>query len=181
MVLGGSIVPDDTRDKIVEIYRCCFGGIFGYCARRLYRKDLAEDAASDVFVRLVEEYPSLKDKSRQQIRYWLYGTARNVVAAFLRDSTRRKAIAEGLAQERQKMFSADQHSDVRIDWPVVYEALLKLDSHDQDIIVLRFFEGLETSAIAEILGIKHVTVRVGLSRALKKLAHKLQKAFYGPQ
>jgi len=171
-------VPNDTRDEIVDIYRCLYKGIFSYCAYRLYRKDLAEDAAAAVFLRLVDQYPALKGKSRQDIKNWLYGTARNVAAGFLRDARHSKTIAEDLTRTTRSSSAKTRAGNVRMDWPVVPPAAIgKLNERLQDIIFLRFFEGLETSAIAEVLGMKHATVRIQLSRAIKKLGRQLGKAF----
>ena len=170
-------MPNDTRDEIVDIYKCLYKGIFSYCAYRLYRKDLAEDAAAAVFLRLVDQYPALKGKSRQDIKNWLYGTARNVAAGFLRDARHSKTIAEDLTRTTRSSSAEDSGRDVRMDWPVVHAAIGKLNERLQDIIFLRFFEGLETFAIAEVLGMKHATVRTQLSRAIKKLGRQLGKAF----
>ena len=169
------IVPTD-EEEIVDHYRSFFKGIFGYCTYRLFSKDLAEDATCEVFLRLVEKYPDLRSRSRTGIRNWLYGTASNVAAIFLHDAKKWREIAAELGRQRKSTFTDGAPGGEGLDWPVVYEAINRLRSRDQEIIALRYFQELEISAIAEALGIKHVTVRVRLSRAVKRLRRKLGKS-----
>jgi RNA polymerase sigma-70 factor (ECF subfamily) len=171
----GLVVKHDGTDEIVEIYRDFSKKIFGYCVARLYLKDFAEEATSTVFTRLVERYDELRNKSRREIGNWLYGTASNVIRRYLHDAKRRADIGAQLARQRQDRDEAQLRSYERFDWPVLYRAIATLNQQQQDIIVMRFFQELETSVIAEMLGIKHVTVRVDLSRAVKKLRKELEK------
>jgi RNA polymerase sigma-70 factor (ECF subfamily) len=103
----------------------------------------------------------------------LYGTASNVIRRYLHDAKRREEIVSQLARERQDRDEARLKNEERFDWPALYRALATLNSQQQDIIVMRFFQELGTPEIAEALGIRHVTVRVDLSRAVKKLRKEL--------
>ena len=170
-------MSNDSMDGIVGVYENSFREIFSYCAYRLFSKHLAEDATSAVFLRLVEQYPTLRGENKRKIRNWLYGTASNVVARYLRDAKRRRDILTELARERQSRLAAGSDGDGRLDWPVLYEAIGKLKRRQQEILVLRYFQGLQTSAIAEALGMKDVTVRVQLSRAVKRLGLELEIPF----
>lgn len=170
-------MPNDIRDEIADLYRTFFKAIFGYCAYRLFGKNLAEDATSSVFLRLAEEYPKLRGRSKTDIRNWLYGTAGNVVARYLADAQRQKAALSELAREREGASARPFEDSEKLDWPVLYEAIRKLKPRDQEVIALRYFQGFETSVIAKMTGTRHVAVRVRLSRAVKKLRQELEKPF----
>jgi len=175
----GRIVTTDLRDEIVGIYRSHFREIFAYCVCRLFAKDLAEDATSAVFLRLVEEYPTLRAKSGPEIRSWLYGTASNVMASYLREARRHREILAEVGRQRKGRLAHGLSPEDKPDWPALYEAMSKLDRRQQDILILRYFQGLETLVIAQVLGMKHVTVRVRLSRAAKKLKRLLETSLGG--
>lgn len=168
-------MPSDHEGQIAELYGSFYDRIFGYCAKRLFRKDLAEDAAAEVFLLLAERYPLLRHRDSTSILYWLYGTASNVAARYLRDAARRREIASALAKSHVASGKAPEYD--RLDWPVLYEAMNRLSDKDQEVLTLRYFEGLETHEIASALGIRHVTARVRLSRAIRKLRRKVGKAF----
>lgn len=169
-----------SNDEVVGFYMAFFGEIFAFCVRRLFSKDLAEDATSKVFLRFIERYPSLDDKSKRVVRNWLYGTASNVIAKHFRDAKHRRMILEEVARRDRFRENEALRDENRLDWPVLYGAIGTLKQRHQEILVLRYFQGLETSAIAEVFGMKDVTVRVQLSRAVKKLKRKLGKAFGAP-
>jgi len=115
-----------------------------------------------------------------KVRNWLYGTASNVVASYLKDAKRRKEIAAALLRDKENGLARDYDKGDRLDWPVLYEAMAELKPEVRNIVALRYFQGLQTSAIAELLGMKHVTVRVHISRAIKTLRKKLEKPL-GPK
>ncbi len=170
---NGGLVPD-TSEAVVALYRDHVGEIYAYCLRRLVCGHLAEDAASAVFLRLVERYPALKDKGRRDIRHWLYGTASNVIARHLRDRRRRREIAEELARQQRHARGGGTDAYDRMDWPILYGAIARLGRRQQEILTLRYFQELETRDIAAALGMKPVTVRVQLSRAVRRLRRELE-------
>lgn len=159
--------------ELVEIYRVSIREIYAYCLRRLFVKDLAEDATSAVFLRLVEKYPLLRGKSRPEIRAWLYGIASNVVASFLRGARRQKQISQALAEIGQDSSGQESPGLERLDWPILYAAIRELSERQQALIVLRYFQGFETKAIAEAMGMVHATVRGELLRTVAALRQKL--------
>jgi len=175
--VGGERLAPDVRNEVLELYTAHVREVFAYCTRRLGSKQLAEDATSSVFLRLVEQYPALTHKGRERVRRWLYGTASNVIARLRRDASRRGDIAAELARRRRSRLVDTREEHGHLDWPILYEAIGRLKPRHQDILVLRYFQGLETSAIAEALGMKHVTVRVQLSRAVKRLRRELGTPF----
>lgn len=161
---------DET--EITGLYRRHYERIYRYCVYRLYSRDVAEDAAAEVFLRLVEEYDRVKVRDAEGIRNWLYGTASNVAAKYLRDARRRREIAEAV-NRRANRSEEGAGDDDRADWTSLYEAIGRLGGKDQELITLRYLEGLATQEIAELLGMRHVTVRVRLSRAVGKLKREL--------
>ena len=177
---SGPSVVVDVRQEITGIYKDHFGGIYRYCAYRLFKRSYAEDATAAVFLRLVEKHAALRAKGKEGIRNWLYGTARNVVASYFRDARRRREILAEVAAKKGSLLSQGTKKANGDNWPRVYEAIGKLKQRDQELIALRYFQGLETSAIAEALGMKHVTVRVYLSRATKRLKQELGDSYARP-
>jgi RNA polymerase sigma-70 factor (ECF subfamily) len=172
---GKSSMADDLEAEVLGLFDDFGDRIYGYCVHRLFRRELAEEAVSQVFLLLLRQYPSLRHRGKEGIRNWLYGTASNVAAKHLRDERRQRRIAMALAASSTRSYESGEQD--RLDWPVLYEALRELSMKDQEVLTLRYFSGLNTRQIAESLGIKHVTVRVRLSRAIDRLRKKVGKAF----
>ena len=161
-----------ATDEILDVYNAFCEGIFSYCLYRLFRKDEAEDAMAEVFLRLVRRYPTLIFESQDHVRRWLYCTAGNVVAEFLRDGARRKRIHDALSLEHDSVCKNVASEDV-VDWPTLYEAVKRLRERDQAIVVMRYFQKLGFVEIARNLDMTEVAVRARLSRAIRTLRRDL--------
>jgi RNA polymerase sigma-70 factor (ECF subfamily) len=162
-----------TENGVVELFQAFFEEVRRYCVYRLFDKDLADDAALDVFLSLTDKWPKLKGRSQTAIRKWLYGTASNVAARYLRDASRQKRIVAELVRQRQERQDDVGVSDNRLDWPVVYEAISRLNPKDQSIVTLRYFLEYDNSEIAKALGMTRVGSRVRLHRAIRALRREM--------
>lgn len=171
---------DNVTILIKGIYDAFFDQIYRYCTYRLYSKDLAQDATSAVFTKLVQRFPEIRHKSMAEIRQWLFGVASNVVTAELRQKKHQHEIFLKLSQGSGSGLVRDEPGFHRLDWPVLYGAISRLPDKQQDIVILRFFHELETAQIAKIVGMSHVAVRVTLMRTIRKLKEQLQEPFEGP-
>ena len=137
---------------------------------RLFRTDVAEDIASTVFLSLAQRFDELSDRDEPDMVRWLYGTANNHITSYFRSEKRRKAVIE--AAYRKHLSNASQHkssSNGKVDWPTLYQALMRLKVEHQTIITLRFLDGLPADEVASILDMKPGAVRTAAHRALKKL------------
>jgi len=163
----------DSKSEIVALYEAFFEKVYRHCAYRLLSKELAEDATSSVFVRLVECYPAIRKRGEMWIRNWLFGTASNVVASYQREGLRRRRAAQELSREKEHPRDEVAGAQEQLDQPRICDAIQRLPSLDQAVVVLRHLEGLESPAIAKALGMTRIGVRVRLYRAMKALRREL--------
>jgi RNA polymerase sigma-70 factor (ECF subfamily) len=174
-------MAEDLNIALTGIYNAYVDQIYRYCSYRLYSKDLAEDATSAVFIKLVQRFSELQHKSSPEIRRWLFGVASNVVAAHRRQKKHQQEIFTALSRAPNSGLVRDEPTFHRIDWPILYGAMSQLTDRQQDILILRFFHGMGTAEIAPIVEMTHVAVRVTLMRTLRKLKEILKESFEGDQ
>jgi RNA polymerase sigma-70 factor, ECF subfamily len=177
------------REAFGQLYDAYYSRIFRYCLRRLFIRAVAEDATSEVFLRVASKMRQFSGTTEEDFRRWVYRIATNEVNAHLRRGKRRRDLLESAA--RASALGADGGSsrpeaDIdRLDWPALYQAVLCLKPRDQAVVVLRFFEQMSHEQIAEVLGERPGTVRVALSRALEKLRRRFvienDDSFAGPR
>jgi RNA polymerase sigma-70 factor (ECF subfamily) len=173
------LVKAARTDRVAfgELFDHFYPLIFAYCTRRLVVRAVAEDVASDVFLKVtvgIHEFPGL---CVEDFRRWLFRIATNEINAHLRQSIRRRELLEAAAQMGKINASVSApllDDESPIDWQEVYEALDGLTDREQSIISLRFFGGLKHEQIADVLELKAGTIRVALSRALDKLRDRLR-------
>jgi RNA polymerase sigma-70 factor (ECF subfamily) len=147
--------------------------VMRYCLRRLFVRAVAEDVVSEVFLSIAAHLSGFEGTTETEFRRWMFRIASNAVNAYLRQTRRREAILQAAAQ-RQSLPGASGSSEAasaieRLDWPVVYQAILELDAREQTILSLRFFADLSHDEIGTIIGTSAGAVRTALSRVLHGL------------
>ena len=162
-----------------RLYDLYYDQIFRFCLCRLFSREAAEDITSIVFLTVARSIAGLRGRTRVDFRNWLYRIAANHANSYIRKTSRRKQLFEKAARMmRIRNINRADHS-VKLDWPALYAAILKLKPKHQTIIILRFFENLEFEQIAKIIKAKPSTVRVRMHRILKKLRNHLQSIING--
>lgn len=151
-----------------QIYDAYAIRIFKYLYRRLGSIPLAEDLTADVFVRLVETAgtPSF---CRGSLAPWLYRLAHNRLV----DHYRRRHELPFPDDPDSIGMPAVESADTRVHGGELRVALRQLTSDQQQVIVLKFAEGLSNAEIAAALDKPEGAVKSLQHRALASLRRLL--------
>jgi RNA polymerase sigma-70 factor (ECF subfamily) len=152
-----------SREAFDELYTRYRSPLYGFFRRRLSSELRAEDLAQETFlvvIRGAERY-----QPRALVRTYLYAIALNLLM-----SERRKQAHDGpdldSIAEPATLASAERDLWVR-------QGLQKLDETEREILMLREYEQLSYSDIAELLRLPLNTVRSRLFRARMALREHL--------
>ncbi|HWA16211.1 MAG TPA: sigma-70 family RNA polymerase sigma factor, partial [Gemmatimonadales bacterium] len=109
-------------------------------------------------------------------RTWIFRIAQNT----LRDHQRRARVRRHVSLSSMRDLVADAPSpEERLLWEEQVARLLAavtgLSQADREIISLRYGSGLDSPAVAEVLGIKESAARTRLWRALARLRTELER------
>ncbi len=98
-------------DDIVDKY---YSEIYSYCARKVQNDADAYDITQEVFFALISNYNNI---SPDNIRAWLYGTAKNQVAYYIRKNIRQRKNESPLSENESVavLSPLDDLSDAEID------------------------------------------------------------------
>ena len=129
-------------------------------------RDLAEDAAQEVFAIACRDMGSLKSKER--FAAWLAGICRNVSRQMLR-ANKGKPVAVG------DNPAARKHDDTEDRREVIRRAVWSLREADRELIVMRYFDGFSQGQISEVLDISPQAVNGRLVRAKRKIVKYLKR------
>lgn len=168
-----------SREAGGRLFDLFYPLVFAYCARRLPVRAVAEDVASEVFLKVSAHFRDFPGESGEDFRRWLFRIATNEINAELRKSIRRRemlAAAARMGTVNAAVSTRLLEADHPVDWEDVMRALAELSEREQSLISLRFFAGLPHDDIAAILQIEPGASRVALSRALNKLRDRLRAA-----
>jgi len=166
------------RKSFGQLFDLFHPQIFAYCSRRLLVRAVAEDVASEVFLKVAKAISSFHGSTTEDFRRWLFRIATNEINAQLRKSIRQRTLLEaaatmGLVGKRISDQLLETESEV--DWQQIYRAIGELSEREQSIVSLKFFGQQTHEEIGGVLDIKPATARVALNRALGKLRAKLQE------
>jgi RNA polymerase sigma-70 factor (ECF subfamily) len=157
----------------VALYRRHYDGIFRYCVHRVFDRSAAEDVTSTVFMKVVQNLPKFVHRGNG-FRNWLYCIANNAVADYLR-AVRQRAARERAASLPEGVPADDPPSLEDDEAALLRQAILKLNPRQQTIVAMRYFDGMQLTDVAAILGSSPATVRSQLSRALASLRKGLAR------
>jgi RNA polymerase sigma factor (sigma-70 family) len=155
-----------------EFYRAHLDEVTRFVTRRVADPQLAADLTADVFLAVIEAAADYRG-SFGGPRTWLFGIARNVIAAEFRRSARQRR-AEGLIAGRRLLDADDVDRLVaKIDAfrhvRELHEELRALPDGERAVLELVAVDGLSVAETAAVLGIRPVAARVRLHRARRAL------------
>jgi RNA polymerase sigma-70 factor (ECF subfamily) len=153
------------------LFRRHYDEIFRYCARRLPDRAAAEDVTSQVFLKMVKSFDRFMGDDTG-FRCWLFRIACNEVNSFYRKAARHQSAMDAVRRESPDPAAVpheltDEENQAKIDF--LKNAIATLKPEHQDILTLRYFQGLNSEQIGEVLELNPATVRSRLSRSLKQL------------
>jgi len=162
--------------SVGAIYDQYFIEVYRYVRYRINDDTVAEDIASDVFVRLLDA--SKKRKGPQtNIKGWLISTASNVVNDHLRRQYRRPT--EALSESMPDLgASVRAEVDLREQSQAVKDAYAQLTSEQQHVLALRFGQGYSLEETASYMKKKVNAVKALQFRALASLQRLVGEASY---
>jgi RNA polymerase sigma-70 factor (ECF subfamily) len=151
---------------LAEIYDQYAGKIYTYIYHRTGDAALSEDLAGDVFVRMLEAVRA--DRGWQtSLQGWLYRIAHNLIVDHFRRSSKREGVelderwmaAENPTHTFEGLFSSNQ---LRL-------GMRFLTEEQQQVVVLKFVEGLSNAEVAEVLGKSEGAIKALQHRGLSAL------------
>jgi RNA polymerase sigma-70 factor (ECF subfamily) len=148
--------------------------VYRYVYYRVRNEAEAEDVTSDVFFKALRAMP--RYAPRQPFLAWLYRIARNSVIDGLRRKRPQVSFEDALRHPgADRVVDPDAGLERLSDRAALREAIARLTPLQQDVIILRYVEGLDTEAIARIVGRRDGTVRGIEFRALGALRQLLPR------
>jgi RNA polymerase sigma-70 factor (ECF subfamily) len=161
---------------IGAIYDQYFSEVYRYVRYRINDDAIAEDVASDVFVRLLEAAQK-KRGPQSTLKGWLIATASHAVNDQLRRRYRRpvEALSDSLPDAGPSVHS---EVDTREQNQMVRNAYARLTSEQQHVLALRFGQGYSIEETASHLNKNINAVKALQFRALASLQRQIGEMNY---
>jgi RNA polymerase sigma-70 factor (ECF subfamily) len=162
----------DTQ-ALAEIYDCYAERIYYYLYRHLGDAAQAEDLTSEVFCKLLQVLHTPR-APRDNLLGWLYRVASNLATDWFRHEARRRIVplADDLtgADVSPVTIMEGEQSRRRLG-----RVVSQLTPTQQQVILLRFGEGLKIAEIGRLMGKSEGAIKLLQHRAIKRLGTLLER------
>jgi RNA polymerase sigma factor (sigma-70 family) len=157
-------------------YRAHAEAVEQFVVRRVSDPYLAADLTADVFVAAIDAAGSYRPDRGQPVA-WLFGIARNVVAAEQRRAARERR-ANARIEGRRLLDDGDiermqQRIDAATGARALFAAVMQLPEREREVLELVALDDLTVTEAAAVLGWRPVTARVRLHRARAALRRRI--------
>jgi len=172
--LTAAVVGGD-RDAYVRLFelRCEF--VEREASRRLVRRrDLAPDAAQDVWLRVARSPRHCESASK--LDAWLQRIVTNVVIDMLRAELARRMREERIAGSRPEAQQFVSDVELLDDMRAELRGLDELTHHDRSLLELRARTGSSLTQLAALMGIGRAAVDSRLRRASEQARKAIEGA-----
>jgi RNA polymerase sigma-70 factor, ECF subfamily len=162
-----------TITSETDAFRGAFADSFGDITRFVQRRSASNDADAIVAETYLIAWRrwAQRPRSRDEVRPWLFGIARNVMRSTDRRETQRHRIESANTHGDPDVTGIDAFDTIATDIDVSV-ALRQLTPADREVILLAAWEDLDSAGIALALDITATAARVRLHRARRRL-HQL--------
>lgn len=166
---------EGNQAAFAKLYRMHVASVYKYLSYRLRDTSTVEDLTAEVFLRALRKIGDFEYRGID-FSAWLLRIARNILLDHVKSSGSRLevvGIAEGEVHEATAPGSDLEVLD-RLDREELHKALNELRPEHQEVLYLRFLQGLSSQETAEAMGKTEGAIRVLQFRALKHLLKIMQ-------
>lgn len=158
-------------DAFGQLYESCLDRIYRYVYYRVNSTSEAEDLTEQVFLKAWEAIDRYEQRGVPFLA-WLYRLAHNLVVDHYRGQ-RQTVPLDDLRETEELSEDVEASIHAQLDAEEVRQALQRLSPEHQQLITLRFVEGMSHAEVAQIVGKTEGATRVVQYRALQALARAL--------
>ncbi|MVM32837.1 sigma-70 family RNA polymerase sigma factor [Spirosoma sp. HMF4905] len=156
--------PVDTFESLYKQY---VDKVYRKCLSMTKDEDTAQDYTQDIFLKVFEKFDSFQNRS--SFSTWLYSIAYNYCADQLRLAKRLPTTTweeDGIGHDQSDLPEAQLHEDTL---QVVQQAMETLSAKEQNLLRLKYEDGMSIEEIAQLYDIKPSAVKMRLKRSREKV------------
>lgn len=156
----------NKKKQFSKIYDKYLDRIFRFIFFKVNSKEDAEDLTAEVFLRT---WQTFQDSEIENIRAFLYQTARNIVTDHYRKKSKENPLSLESFPQLKAKDSIQEKIERDFDFNLILEKIKNLREEYQEALFLRYVDGYSIKEIAQILGKTPENTKVLIHRALLAL------------
>lgn len=164
------IIKGDEK-SFAKVYDLYVDKIYKFVFLKINSRESAEEIVQDVFLKFWRFVIS-HEKPVESLAPLLYSIARNLIIDYYRANGKNSVEVDfdiSLLDQEKDNYDIEKELDISYDMEKVKVAISLLPDQFQDIIILKFINGLDNHEIARVLNKQEGNIRVISHRALEAL------------
>jgi RNA polymerase sigma-70 factor, ECF subfamily len=157
-----------TEEAFREFFAAQFESVWYFAVRRTRSAAEADDVAAETFAVAWRRRADIPRDGGD--RMWVFGVARLVLANHRRGADRRDRLRDRMAAVHEPPPAEHEAGD-----PAVWQALAAIPENDHDLLLLRFWDGVDVAGMAVMLGVRPAVVSSRLHKAKEKFRRELRR------
>ncbi len=163
------------KEAFGELYTRYVDRIYSYVYYRTGDVAEAEDLTAKIFFRAMNHIPRYTDRGLP-FSAWLYRIARNLVANWHRDRSRRRIIAlDDITHWKVGQESPEIETQLLQDRDALLKVVRRLPAERQELLILKFVDRLSNSEIGDIMERSEGAIKSLYHRTLLALREEYEK------
>ncbi len=171
---------DGDSDAFADLFRLTMPSVYRYLYGRCGDAALAEDLAQDAYLRAMRAIQKSFQGGSSEFLAWMIRIARNRFLDHVKSGRVRWEVVVEETPVRMSTGTPETEALAMVEGAELKRALGRLTDEQQEIVLMRFFQGLQISEVAGATGRTEGAVKALQFRALRALARILATA-EGPQ
>lgn len=158
-------------DEVNQVFDLYYADVFRYVKFRISDPSLAEDIASETYLRLLEAIQK-RSIQKSKVKGWLFTTASHIIVDHLREKYKKPEV-ELQEHVSDNEASVTEQVDAILRNENIQQGLSTLSVEQQEVINLRFNLAYSIQETAEIMGKNDNAIKQLQYRAITTLKNKL--------
>jgi RNA polymerase sigma-70 factor (ECF subfamily) len=158
---------NEYESRLAGLYEEYYDKLAHYVYVHIGNKEEAEDIAGEVFLKALKSLKSYREQG-VPMQGWLFRIAHNLTVDYIRKADKRRTVPMDsviLTGEDNPVDTADKN----IEFERVTEAMKQLTIEQREVINLRFFGGLTSKEVGDVLSKSDGAVREMQRAAIEKI------------
>ena len=168
-IVGCKKNEENSFSRLVNLYA---GRLYGYFYRLTGNSAVSDDLISELFLKLVK---NIKTYRGGNFNAWIFKIASNVFKDHLRALKRDRDLIEDQKKNIAQTTENEKKTSENEDFDRLQNVLARLDDDTKEVIMLRFYSGLNFKEIAETRKEPIGTTLSKVHRGLKRLREMIKE------
>jgi RNA polymerase sigma-70 factor (ECF subfamily) len=138
------------REAFGKLYELHIDRIYNYVYYRVGNSHDAEDLTARVFFRAIQHIGNYQNQG-VPFSAWLYRIARNMLANWYRDNSKRQMISLDSIGQQQAVDNPEYTTELREDRDALLAGISRLPPDRQELLILKYVERMSNAEIGQIM------------------------------